>query len=113
MIVPVLAPLIGKMTTHSVDERWTAEEALTFFDELQARLPADVLDLGVSLAWDVDPMDDPGLYWDRLSPEFQSSWKSHRPPPLSRITSSPVGEYYRNWLGDCPGRPPLSVHLVA
>lgn len=82
-IVPLLAPLISKMTMHDIDDRWSAEEAFVFFSNILAGLSPDILDSRVSLLWDSGPIDNPDLYWSRLSPDFQSSWSTHRSPPLS------------------------------
>lgn len=82
-IVPLLAPLISKMTVHDIDDRWSAEEAFVFFSDILAGLSPDILDSRVSLLWDSGPIDNPDLYWSRLSPEFQSRWSTHQCPPLS------------------------------
>lgn len=82
-VFPVLAPLIGKMSTHVIEERWSAEEALAFFNETLAGLSPDVLDSSVTLQFDLDPLDDPDRYWNQLSADLQCMWKMYRPPPLS------------------------------
>ncbi|CDO75412.1 hypothetical protein BN946_scf184855.g15 [Trametes cinnabarina] len=81
--VPLLAPLFAKMTTSRIDERFSAAEALEFLREVEQDLMPDLLDSGVALKVDYDPVDHPDLYWSRLSPELQRQWNSHRPPPLS------------------------------
>ncbi|KAH9855109.1 hypothetical protein C2E23DRAFT_724790, partial [Lenzites betulinus] len=83
-VVPLLAPLFGRMTFPSIDSRFIAEEALTFFREIEAGLDPDVLDSKVVLKDSEAVLDDPDLYWARLSPEFQRHWRSHRPIPPSR-----------------------------
>ncbi|KAI0332318.1 hypothetical protein GY45DRAFT_1274190 [Cubamyces sp. BRFM 1775] len=81
--MPLLAVLFSRMTTHVVDDRFTAAEALAFFRELEANLSPDVLDRSVTLKADYDALDDPEVYWSRLSPEDATKWQSQRPPPLT------------------------------
>ncbi len=85
-LVPLLAPLISKMTTHVIDDRWSAEEAFVFYSDILAGLSPAILDSRVYLSWDRGPVDNPDLYWSRLSPEFQSSWNTHRSPSISLFT---------------------------
>ncbi|KAF8909771.1 kinase-like domain-containing protein [Gymnopilus junonius] len=42
--IPMLAPLLDKMTTRDLDHRFTALEALNFFDELFAQLTKEELE---------------------------------------------------------------------
>ncbi|KAH9856663.1 hypothetical protein C2E23DRAFT_940006 [Lenzites betulinus] len=81
--VPLLAPLFGKMTAHIVNDRWTAEEALLFFNEIQAGLTPEVLDSSILLNGDLACLDNPELYWRRLSLDLQIKWKTYRPPPIT------------------------------
>ncbi len=71
------------MTTHIPEERWSAAEALTFLNEILAGLSSATLDSSVICQFDFDTLDDPDLYWNQLTPEFQLRWKTHRPPPRS------------------------------
>ncbi|KAI0363264.1 hypothetical protein BV20DRAFT_1031616 [Pilatotrama ljubarskyi] len=82
-IAPLLAPLFGKMTTHIIGDRFTAAEALDFFRDIEAGSQSTLLDQGVVLEPNFEALEDPSSYWSRLRPEFQASWYSHRPPPLS------------------------------
>ncbi|KAH9859046.1 hypothetical protein C2E23DRAFT_880425 [Lenzites betulinus] len=43
-VVPLLAPFLGKTTTHVVRDRFTAEEALAFLTEIRAPLSPEALD---------------------------------------------------------------------
>ncbi|KAH9859035.1 hypothetical protein C2E23DRAFT_31053 [Lenzites betulinus] len=81
-VVPLLAPLLGKMTTHVVRDRYTAEEALAFFTELRASLSPEALDALIEHEQDFDCVMDPDRYWSQLPLEFQFRWKTHRPPPV-------------------------------
>lgn len=69
-----------------MDERWSAEEALAFFSDIQASLTLDGLESKVSLEPTLDIIGAPDLYWNQLTPEFRSSWRTHRPPPVSWFT---------------------------
>ncbi|KAH9895166.1 hypothetical protein C8Q73DRAFT_644721 [Cubamyces lactineus] len=83
---PFLAALFSRMTTHVIDDRFTAAEALAFVHEIEGALPPDVLDSAVNLKPDCDVLDHPERYWSRLHPDDQIKWQSHRPPPLSWTT---------------------------
>ncbi|KAH9847133.1 hypothetical protein C2E23DRAFT_742365, partial [Lenzites betulinus] len=79
-VVPLLAPLLGKMTTHVVRDRFTAEEALAFLTEIRASLPPEIIDVLIEHDADFDCIMDPNRYWSQLPLEFQSRWKTHRRP---------------------------------
>ncbi|KAL1942060.1 hypothetical protein VTO73DRAFT_6590 [Trametes versicolor] len=82
-VVPLLAPMLGKMTTHIFEERWTAEDALAFFNEILAGLSPAALDSSVVCQYDYDTLDNPDIYWNQLTPELQLKWKAYRPSPRS------------------------------
>ncbi|KAI0661353.1 hypothetical protein C8Q70DRAFT_1043948 [Cubamyces menziesii] len=84
--VPLLAVLFSRMTTHVIDDRFTAAEALAFFSDIEAQVPSGVLDSSITLKLDYGPLDDPDLYWLRLSPDDRIKWRSHRTPKLSWST---------------------------
>ncbi|KAJ8454678.1 hypothetical protein ONZ51_g12893 [Trametes cubensis] len=83
---PFLAALFSRMTTHIIDDRFTAAEALAFVREIEGELPPDVLDSAVTLRPDCDVLDHPERYWSRLHPDDQIKWQAHRPPPLTWTT---------------------------
>ncbi|KAK0490300.1 kinase-like domain-containing protein, partial [Armillaria novae-zelandiae] len=69
---PMLAPLLDKMVTRTVSNRFTASEALTFLEDL---LPSVRLDTPVpsdSLTGDYEQYDR----WKDLLPEFIQRWSS-------------------------------------
>ena len=74
------------MTTHVINDRFTAAEALAFFSDIEAQVPSGVLDSSITLKLDYGPLDDPDLYWLRLSPDDRIKWRSHRTPKLSWST---------------------------
>ncbi|KAI0070464.1 hypothetical protein K474DRAFT_1608634, partial [Panus rudis PR-1116 ss-1] len=76
-----LAPLFDKMTTHIIQERFTASEALSFFNsEIQRSLSDDCLDKPVTLG--PAPICLVDWCWKDLSPEFCTRWRSYRTPPI-------------------------------
>ncbi|KAI0079122.1 hypothetical protein K474DRAFT_1683352 [Panus rudis PR-1116 ss-1] len=81
-LVPLLAPLFSKMTTHVIEDRFTASEALSFFTEIWDQLSDDVLDTSIKLEEFPDARLNPSMCWSKLGPEFCSRWKSHRTPPI-------------------------------
>ncbi|KAI0630180.1 hypothetical protein C8Q77DRAFT_1219795 [Trametes polyzona] len=80
--IPMLAPLFGKMTTHIISDQFSAAETLKFFHRIEADVTPEILQSIVTLEQDYMTMNDPSLYWSCTMPEFQSVWRSHRPPPL-------------------------------
>ena len=79
--VPALAALFDRMTTHIIDDRFTAEEAYQFFQATTAYLPDDVRKTPVPLLVGFDAMVDAGVYWSKLSASDQMVWGRHRTPP--------------------------------
>ncbi|KAM5542805.1 hypothetical protein V8D89_003766 [Ganoderma adspersum] len=98
-IVPLLAPLFDQMTTHVISERFRAAEALTFFEDATRGLPSDVLGTEVKLEPDWDPVDDPNIYWAKLSPDFSKTWGIYRTPPpsLARWLLDVITRYRIGW----------------
>ena len=80
-VVPALAALFDRMTTHVVDDRFTAEEAYQFFQVTTAYIPDDARKTPVSLVLNFDGMVDAGVYWSKLSASDQMVWGRHRTPP--------------------------------
>ncbi|PPQ78844.1 hypothetical protein CVT25_010630 [Psilocybe cyanescens] len=79
--LPILAPLLDRMTTWDLERRFTASEALHFFEERLSEITKDQLQL------QVDKDTDPQYYdeydrWTGLSPDFVEKWKAYRTPPL-------------------------------
>ena len=96
--VPWLAPLWAKMTTHIVQQRFTAAEALAFFEEHAAFVAEEQLLTDVTHAPSFDPLNEPDLYWSLLSPNDRHLFKAYRVPPrtwgrriLLRIADTKVG----------------------
>ena len=80
--MPALAALFDRMTTHVVNDRFTAEEAYDFFRDNTNHLPHDTLKTHLELRIGFDAMADNDVYWSKLSPQLQEAWARHRAPPL-------------------------------
>ena len=80
--VPALVVLFDRMTTHVMDDRFTAEEAYDFFRDSTHRLPEDTLKTRLELVIGFDAMADSDVYWSKLSPPLQKTWARYRTPPL-------------------------------
>ncbi|KAG6847625.1 hypothetical protein H0H93_006970 [Arthromyces matolae] len=80
---PMLAPLLDKMTTRNVDERFKASEALHFFEQYVVPLTTKAQ----LSAWILDSKHEyvPYDYYDRwqgLEPGFIKQWSTFREPPV-------------------------------
>ncbi|KAI0355652.1 hypothetical protein OH77DRAFT_1424594 [Trametes cingulata] len=96
--IPAMAPFLARMTTHVVEERFTAVEALTFFKQHLGHLPDEVLVSEVTLERSLIPLEHPDKYWCLLRPEQQEAWSQYRVPPMTwpnklmlRLASLPYG----------------------
>ena len=83
-MIPALAPLLDGMTTHVVSRRFTAQEALDFFEGNIESRHQDVLDAPVTVRIDYEAMINPELYWSKLAPSVKAHWSRFRAPPLPR-----------------------------
>jgi hypothetical protein len=82
----MLAPLLDKMTFRDVANRFTAAEALQFFEEMYSGLTEDQLEfkeftnpLGYTFYDNYDR-------WRDLPEDFRRKWAAYRQPPLSLTT---------------------------
>ncbi|KAF9018075.1 hypothetical protein BDZ89DRAFT_1074198 [Hymenopellis radicata] len=73
---PILAPLIDGMVTWDVRARFTAEEALQFFEQHVSHLDENLLHT-VPREYDFNEYDR----WSELPPEFVRTWVHLRIPP--------------------------------
>ncbi|KAF8870677.1 hypothetical protein BD779DRAFT_519485 [Infundibulicybe gibba] len=81
--IPLLAPLLDRMTTHVVEHRFTAAEAHKFCVAIKEGL--SVAELNAALPPEASAVSTwPTDRWAQLSPEFVRAWSSHReiPPPF-------------------------------
>lgn len=77
--VPEFAPLFDKMTTHAISQRFTAEEALVFFQDRTDELSKETLLMPVELKME----DSQESYWDRLPSDVGRKWAHYRTPSVS------------------------------
>ncbi|KAG6848737.1 hypothetical protein H0H93_014543 [Arthromyces matolae] len=87
-VVPMLAPFLDKMTTRNIPGRFTAAEALEFFEQHVLDSPV-VLGLGIPISRPIDrPLKHYDEYnrWKHLDPSFVQQWGTFREPPIPRHT---------------------------
>ncbi|KAF8872994.1 hypothetical protein BD779DRAFT_1477269 [Infundibulicybe gibba] len=81
--IPLLAPLLDRMTTHVVEHRFTAAEAHKFCVAIKEGL--SVVELNAALPPEASAVSTwPTDRWAQVSPEFVRAWSSYRkiPPPF-------------------------------
>ncbi|KAF8890482.1 kinase-like domain-containing protein [Infundibulicybe gibba] len=91
--IPLLAPLLDRMTTHVVEHRFTASNALEFCEFIMENLPQSELKKVLPRK----PTDGyPRVVdrWEKLPVDFARAWSAYRETPLSyRI-------HILRWIGD-------------
>ncbi|KAF8890496.1 kinase-like domain-containing protein [Infundibulicybe gibba] len=91
--IPLLAPLLDRMTTHVVERRFTASDALEFCESVMESLPQSELEKVLP----PKPTDGDPRVVDRrekLPADFARAWLAYRETPLSyRI-------HILRWIGD-------------
>ena len=100
----MLAPLLDKMTTHVVSQRFTSDEASTFLTEVIQRLPDTIRHSRVTLAVDFSHLAS-NTYWQQVPTGFVEIWKEYREPAescrveiLKRGFRYPLGRRFIFWL---------------
>ncbi|PPQ86316.1 hypothetical protein CVT25_005617 [Psilocybe cyanescens] len=79
--LPMLAPLLDRMTTWDLDRRFTASEALQFFEERKSELTEEQLQADLyeaQIRFRYDNYDR----WEGLPLDFVEKWKAYRTAPL-------------------------------
>ena len=71
------------MTTHVVTQRFTAAEALSFYNEHLSQLSDHVLARRLTLSPGFEQLRDPDLYWSLLTPQDRQRWQAYRVGPRS------------------------------
>ncbi|TBU25141.1 hypothetical protein BD311DRAFT_522857 [Dichomitus squalens] len=82
------------MTTHIASPRFTAAEALSFYNEFLSRLPDDLLAHPLTLSAGFEPLCNPDVYWSLLSPEDRGRWHAFRVPPR------PWSHWVLGWIAE-------------
>ncbi|KAF8177832.1 other/AgaK1 protein kinase [Pholiota molesta] len=97
--IHMLAPLLDKMTTQDVKSRFTAAEALQFFEDMYLELTEDQLTLeeypnpkGIMIRHDEYDR------WEDLPEDFQRKWAAYRNPRTPFITRALRTIYFKQWL---------------
>lgn len=86
-LVPMLAPLLDRMTTRHIQRRFTALQALQFFDEhVYPSIPEDLLRCLPPPHSIPDLPYDESDRWFQLPDDFVESWHHFQEPKLSRWT---------------------------
>ncbi|XP_006463400.1 hypothetical protein AGABI2DRAFT_120221 [Agaricus bisporus var. bisporus H97] len=85
--IPMLAPFFDRMTTRNIPKRFTAAEALEFFEEFLPKIPTTDL---YTCYW-TDP-EGSQLYdvydrWKDLSPDFIKEWEDYKEPRIPTRTA--------------------------
>ena len=79
---PLLAPLFDKMTTSVVSQRFTAEDALSFFEYAVSQLSDEERHSTFTLDQNSMMLGQTGTYWTLLPASFHARWKGYKSPPL-------------------------------
>ncbi|KAF9003278.1 kinase-like domain-containing protein [Cyathus striatus] len=82
---PMLAPLLDKMVTRNIQDRFTACQALQFLEEMRAELTEQQLAAPIDMTVHNENYE---VYdrWMGLSAEFTARWTEYREPPMPRST---------------------------
>jgi len=83
-IAPFLAPFLDRMITRDVAKRFTAREALNFFEDFSSRLSTSELYEEPSLPSYLNP--ETYNRWAGLSEDFIQQWSLYREPELPWTT---------------------------
>ena len=85
----MLAPFFDRMLTHDLNNRFTAEGALEFFQNEYSKLTAQQLN---SRAYPSYKRDLGFNCWDHIPPDLAKKWACHRTPPV------PLSYIILRWL---------------
>ncbi|RDX44624.1 hypothetical protein OH76DRAFT_1359251 [Lentinus brumalis] len=88
--IPEFATLFDQMTTHVIHDRFTASEALAYFDQAVSRLPDHTLQsqivLDIDSDWEWDYEEKAKRYWSFIPFELAATWVEYRTSPSSLET---------------------------
>ncbi|KAF8909768.1 hypothetical protein CPB84DRAFT_1765442 [Gymnopilus junonius] len=99
--IPMLAPLLDRMTTRNLQRRFTAFEALHFFEAMYSQLTED--DLGQLVETRFEFMELDLLYdeydrWKRVPKAFAEKWDAYREPPIPWTTKTLRAICRKPWM---------------
>ncbi|KAF9000487.1 hypothetical protein BDQ17DRAFT_1427171 [Cyathus striatus] len=80
-VIPMFAPLIDKMITRNIRDRFTAPEALQFFEQMQSQLTEAQLSTPFSDNEDSLTYETRD-HWKGLPDDFVKQWAHYKAPPL-------------------------------
>jgi hypothetical protein len=81
----MLAPFLDRMTTRNIPLRFSASEALQFFEKFVPDIPKNVMGLQFQRGSKV--LYDNWDRWEGLPYDFIEKWKDFREPPIPYSTS--------------------------
>ncbi|XP_006463402.1 hypothetical protein AGABI2DRAFT_208157 [Agaricus bisporus var. bisporus H97] len=91
--IPMLAPFLDRMTTRNIPKRFSAAEALEFFEGFLPKIPTT--DLHVRYARDPEAREsyyDVYDRWKDLPQDFIKEWKGYKEPRI------PLKTIFLRWL---------------
>lgn len=101
----MLAPLLDMMTTRNISRRFTASEALTFFEEQVQPLTTRLENIACRRLRKYPTRYDEFDRWQYLDPEFKEKWAKFREAPvpfhirmLRKICGRPWRWNLVNWV---------------
>ncbi|PPQ82539.1 hypothetical protein CVT25_007148 [Psilocybe cyanescens] len=80
--LPLLAPLLDMMTTWDLERRFTASEALQFFEERLSEISEDDLSFKFFFDTCIDQRYNEYNRWENVPPEFAERWKAYKVSPI-------------------------------
>ncbi|KAF9474164.1 hypothetical protein BDN70DRAFT_816162 [Pholiota conissans] len=95
--LPMLAPLLDRMTTWEIDKRFTAAEALQFFELMRSELTEEQLSIKEYESEQFVPYE---LYdrWRGLPEDFTQKWALYRQPPVPLVMRILRHIYFSHYL---------------
>lgn len=97
--LPGLAALYDQMTDHRIALRPTAQEALSFLNNITLGLPGATLDAQVTVNMTCEAGYDTRVYWLKLAPEEYRRWQQYKisPRPMHEQILDLIARYPIGW----------------
>lgn len=93
----MLAPLFNKMITRDVANRFTAHQALVFFEDFRFGMLPLQLNAKLPPAPAIRVNAEKYDRWEGLPQDFIQKWASYREPPIPWLTNSYVEFVSTTW----------------